>query len=296
MEELGGPGVHARNGVCQLVAADEDAATEAARRLLGYLPQPDRRPCSDAALPRARERRPGRRRCPPSRGGSTTSATWSERICRRRLGRRALGGRWAREHGHSLGPDRGTAGRRDRQPAAADRRRDRRRGGGEGGRLRRRSATASGCRSWSSSTPRASCRARRQEGAGVIRHGASLLRAFAGARVPKVTVVTAQGLRRRRDHDELEGPRRGSRLRLARRRDRDHGRAPGRRRGPSSPPRRGRRGVGRASRAALRAVRGRAPDRATAAATSGFVDAIIEPGDTRVRLAQALATIGGDGG
>ena len=35
---------------------------------------------------------------------------------------------------------------------------------------------------------------------------------------------SAQGLRRRRDHDELEGSRRRPRLRLARRRDRDHGR------------------------------------------------------------------------
>ncbi len=68
---------------------------------------------------------------------------------------------------------------------------------------------------------------KRQEEIGVIRHGASLLRAFAGASVPKRDPGPAQGLRRRRDHDELEGPRRRRRLRLARRRDRDHGRPPG---------------------------------------------------------------------
>lgn len=38
MEDLGGPGVHQRNGVCQLVAADEREGAESARRLLSYLP------------------------------------------------------------------------------------------------------------------------------------------------------------------------------------------------------------------------------------------------------------------
>jgi acetyl-CoA carboxylase carboxyltransferase component len=37
--ELGGPGVHARNGVCQLVAPTEPAAIALARTLLSYLPQ-----------------------------------------------------------------------------------------------------------------------------------------------------------------------------------------------------------------------------------------------------------------
>ena len=37
----------------------------------------------------------------------------------------------------------------------------------------------------------------KQEGLGVIRHGAKLLHAFAEAAVPKVTVVAAQGVRRR---------------------------------------------------------------------------------------------------
>jgi acetyl-CoA carboxylase carboxyltransferase component len=39
MAELGGPGVQARNGVCDLVAADDDAAVKLACRLLAYLPQ-----------------------------------------------------------------------------------------------------------------------------------------------------------------------------------------------------------------------------------------------------------------
>jgi len=39
MSELGGPRVHERNGVCDFVVADDLSAAELARRLLGYLPQ-----------------------------------------------------------------------------------------------------------------------------------------------------------------------------------------------------------------------------------------------------------------
>src|SRR6201991_1605601 len=39
MEELGGPRVHGRNGVAQLVAADAEEAIERSRHLLGLLPQ-----------------------------------------------------------------------------------------------------------------------------------------------------------------------------------------------------------------------------------------------------------------
>ena len=38
MEDLGGPGVHSRNGVCQLVAADDRDAAGLARELLALLP------------------------------------------------------------------------------------------------------------------------------------------------------------------------------------------------------------------------------------------------------------------
>ena len=38
-EQLGGPRVHERNGVCDLVADDDPGAAGCARRLLGYLPQ-----------------------------------------------------------------------------------------------------------------------------------------------------------------------------------------------------------------------------------------------------------------
>ncbi len=44
MEDLGGPGVHGRNGVCQLVADDEHDGARIARRLLAHLPAPIGRP------------------------------------------------------------------------------------------------------------------------------------------------------------------------------------------------------------------------------------------------------------
>jgi acetyl-CoA carboxylase carboxyltransferase component len=51
--ELGGPGVHSRNGVCDLVAASEPDAIALARRLLSYLPQSssDRSPARAAIEP-----------------------------------------------------------------------------------------------------------------------------------------------------------------------------------------------------------------------------------------------------
>jgi acetyl-CoA carboxylase carboxyltransferase component len=41
-EELGGPGVHGQNGVCDLVTADELGSLRTATRLLGYLPSNNR--------------------------------------------------------------------------------------------------------------------------------------------------------------------------------------------------------------------------------------------------------------
>ena len=55
----------------------------------------------------------------------------------------------------------------------------------------------------------------RQESAGVIRFGATLVHAFAEATVPRVTRDPAQGVRRRLHHDELQGPRRRLRVRVA---------------------------------------------------------------------------------
>jgi acetyl-CoA carboxylase carboxyltransferase component len=54
MRELGGRRVHERNGVCDLVAPDERSAVDLARELLGYLPQH-----AGGELPRASASAPG---------------------------------------------------------------------------------------------------------------------------------------------------------------------------------------------------------------------------------------------
>ena len=50
MDELGGPRVHSRNGVCDLVAEDDRGAAELVRDLLGHLPQSSSQP-PDPAIP-----------------------------------------------------------------------------------------------------------------------------------------------------------------------------------------------------------------------------------------------------
>ena len=131
----------------------------------------------------------------------------------------------------------------------------------------------------------------RQEQAGVIRHGASLVRAFAAARVPKLTVVLRKsygGAYITMNSRDL-----GADLVLA---------WPSAELGIMS----ARAAVGIVHRRDLRAAedpeteRTRLADgyaaehlRAEAAAASGFVDEIIEPADTRVRLAWALRTLAG---
>jgi acetyl-CoA carboxylase carboxyltransferase component len=131
----------------------------------------------------------------------------------------------------------------------------------------------------------------RQERAGVIRHGASLVRAFASARVPKLTVVLRKaygGAYITMNSRDL-----GADLVLA---------WPEAELGIMS----ARAAVGIVHRRELRAAddielaRERLADayadehlRADAAAASGFVDEIVEPADTRERLSWALLTLAG---
>jgi acetyl-CoA carboxylase carboxyltransferase component len=131
----------------------------------------------------------------------------------------------------------------------------------------------------------------KQEQAGVIRHGASLVRAFAAARVPKLTVVLRKsygGAYITMNSRDL-----GSDLVLA---------WPAAELGIMS----ARAAVGIVHRRELRAAsdveeaRARLAEayaeehlRAEAAAASGFVDEIIEPAETRARLAGALRTLAG---
>ena len=78
-----------------------------------------------------------------------------------------------------------------------------------------------------------------QEYGGIIKHGAKLLFAFAEATVPKVTVITAQGLRRRVRRHGVEAHPRRREPRVPDRRDRGHG---PRRRGQHRLPQRDREG------------------------------------------------------
>jgi acetyl-CoA carboxylase carboxyltransferase component len=131
----------------------------------------------------------------------------------------------------------------------------------------------------------------RQEQAGVIRHGASLVRAFAAARVPKLTVVLRKsygGAYITMNSRDL-----GADLVLA---------WPQAELGIMS----ARAAVGFVHRRELRdaldpeAERTRLADayadehlRAEAAAAAGFVDELVEPSETRGRLAAALRTLAG---
>jgi acetyl-CoA carboxylase carboxyltransferase component len=131
----------------------------------------------------------------------------------------------------------------------------------------------------------------KQERAGVIRHGASLVRAFAAARVPKLTVVLRKsygGAYITMNSRDL-----GADLVLA---------WPDAELGIMS----ARAAVGIVNRRELRAaddvdaVRAQLADeyaaehvRAESAAASGFVDELVEPAQTRERLASALWTLAG---
>ena len=166
MEDLGGPKLHGRNGVCHLVADDAADAVAADPPPARPAAAADRRAAA-AAAPVGRPRRPR-----PRRSSSPTEQrkVYDVRDVAARDPRRgqlprdlaALGA----EHGHRLRPPRRPPGRPDRQPAAPTRRRDRRRRLGEGGALRRLLRPLPACRCSSSSTPPASCPASAQEEAG----------------------------------------------------------------------------------------------------------------------------------
>ncbi len=131
----------------------------------------------------------------------------------------------------------------------------------------------------------------RQEQAGVIRHGASLVRAFAAARVPKLTLVLRKasgGAYITMNSRDL-----GADLVLA---------WPGAELGIMS----ARGAVGIVHRRELRSAEDPEAERmrladayarehlsAAAAAAAGFVDELVEPAETRARLAWALRTLSG---
>jgi acetyl-CoA carboxylase carboxyltransferase component len=287
---LGGPDVHDRNGVCHLVEQDVASAAARVRELLSYLPS-----ASGQAPPRATALDPAS----PDPGAFVPSAPRSVYDVRDALSGVVDGGslqelwpRWARNVVTAFA-------RIEGRPVAIVANQPRYLGGvldAEGSEKAAR--FVSFCDSFGLpliaivDTP-GFMPGSKQERAGVIRHGASLVRAFAAATVPKLTVVFRKsygGAYITMNSRDL-----GSDLVLA---------WPEAELGIMS----ARAAVGIVNRRELRAAddpeaeRERLADayandhlRAETAAAEGFVDEIIEPVQTRDRLAAALAAFAAGG-
>ncbi len=287
MDDLGGPAVHSRNGVCQLVAADEPAAAEIARTLLGLLPQSfgDEPPhVAEPASPLGP--------APDARVPAEARRVYDVRDVAQSIidggGLVEINRAWARNMVTAFARIEGRAvGIVANQP--------RRLGGVIDAAAAEKAALFVGaCDRFGLpivvlvDTP-GFMPGSGQERAGVIRHGASLLRAFAAASVPKLTLILrkayggavitmnskdlgadlvfawpqaeigimaarqAVGIVHRRELEAAED--------------------------------------GDAALADLAASYGSQHLNADAAAAAGFVDEVIEPVDTRSRLAWALATL-----
>jgi acetyl-CoA carboxylase carboxyltransferase component len=287
---LGGRRVHERNGVCHLVERDEEAAAARVRSLLSYLPSSageappyamPRDPAVDdpgAAVPREPRRVYDVRE---ALDGIVDAGSWLE-LCPR----------WARNMVTALARIDGRAvGVIANQPKYL--------GGVIDAVAAEKAARFVGfCDSFglplvvAVDTP-GFMPGTRQERAGVIRHGASLLRAFSAARVPKLTVVLRKaygGAYITMNSRDL-----GSDLVLA---------WPDAELGIMS----ARAAVGvvhrrelaaaedvESERARLAAVYADEHLRAEVVASGGHVDELVEPRDTRGRLAWALRTLAGPG-
>jgi acetyl-CoA carboxylase carboxyltransferase component len=285
---LGGPHVHERNGVCHLVASDELTAAARVRDLLGYLPG-----AAGDGPPRVLSRDPEL----PDPGAVVPTEP-------RRIYdvRRALAGivdadslfelcpRWARNVVTALA-------RIDGRPVGIVANQPRHLGGVLDAESSEKAARfVRFCDSFGVpllavvDTP-GFMPGSKQEQAGVIRHGASLVRAFAAARVPKLTVILRKsygGAYITMNSRDL-----GADLVIA---------WPDAEMGIMS----ARAAVGIVHRRELIAAddpdaeRHRLADAyarehlgAAAVAAAGFVDEIVDPADTRDRLSWALQTLAG---
>jgi acetyl-CoA carboxylase carboxyltransferase component len=285
--ELGGPDVHAKNGVCRLVAADELAAARTARELLGYLPSP-----LGSRAPRA----------VPAPTGADPAAPVPDEARRVYDVRDVIaaivdGGEslevspdWARSMVTALA-------RIDGRPVGVIANQPRRLGGVIDAAAAEKGALfVSDCDRFGLplvalvDTP-GFMPGTRQEGAGVIRHGAALVRAFAAASVPRLTVVLRKAYGGAVITMNSKGlgadmvfawPQAELGIMAA-------GQAVGivhRRRLAES--------NGDELLADLAAAYAAEHLTADAAAASGFVDEVIDPADTHDRLAWALASLEGD--
>jgi acetyl-CoA carboxylase carboxyltransferase component len=186
MDELGGTRVHARNGVCDLVAEDDVAAAELARELIAHLPRSSAH-SPDPIIPEE-----------PLGGdpGETVPAdprkVYDVRSVIRRIGDRSamleLSPRWARNMvtalirlgGHPVGV---IANQPHHLGGAIDSAASE-----KAARFIRR-CDAFGLPLLVLVDTPGFLPGTKQEAMGVIRHGAGLLHAFSAARVPKMTVV-----------------------------------------------------------------------------------------------------------
>jgi acetyl-CoA carboxylase carboxyltransferase component len=285
---LGGPRVHERNGVCQLVERDEAAAAVRIRALLSYLPS-----CAGSPSPRAASLEPtladpGDVVPSESRRSYDVRAALAGIVDEDSL--LELSPRWARNVVTCLA-------RIDGRPVGIVANQPRFLGGVLDAEASEKAARFVGfCDSFGVpllavvDTP-GFMPGSRQEQAGVIRHGASLVRAFARASVPKLTVVLRKsygGAYITMNSRDL-----GADLVLA---------WPEAELGIMS----ARAAVGFVHRRELRDASDPETERdrlaaayadehlrADAAAAAGFVDEIVQPADTRARLCSALRTLAG---
>ncbi len=287
---LGGPRVHDRNGVCHLVEADELSAARRVRELLAYLPS-----AGGQTPPRALSRDPEL----PDPGAvvpdESRRAYDVRDVVRAVVDRGSLLEIWPRWSRNVV-----TAfARLDGRPVAIVANQPKYLGGvldAEGSEKAARFvglATGFGLPLIALVDTPGFMPGSRQEQAGVIRYGASLVRAFAAAPVPKFTVVLRKsygGAYITMNSRDL-----GSDLVLA---------WPQAELGIMS----ARAAVGIVNRRELRVAGDDEQDdlrdrlaaayaeehlQAAAAAEGGFVDEIIDPAQTRARLAAALTTLAG---
>ena len=186
MEELGGPRVQEKNGVCQIVASDERDAIRRVRDLLSFLPGaigdqpppaiPLRAPLRDPSALLPAQARQVYDMCDVIRA-ITDTGTMLE-----------LGAQWARNMVTALA-------RIEGQPIGIVANQPRRLAGVIDTAAAEKAALfVNACNRFGLplvvfvDTP-GFMPGRRQEASGVIRHGASLVRAFAGASVLKLTVI-----------------------------------------------------------------------------------------------------------
>ncbi|MDX6609374.1 MAG: hypothetical protein QOF85_1299 [Solirubrobacterales bacterium] len=291
MRELGGPRVHERNGVCHFVVDNDRAAAELAARLLSYLPQH-----AAAESPRAIGR-PAAVDDPGAALPSSPRRVYDVRaVCAGIVDEGSLlevAPRWARSiltafariDGRAVGvvanQPRYLGGILDAESAQ------------KGARFVERCDAFGLPLVVLVDTP-GFMPGVEQESAGVIRFGATLVRAFARASVPRLTVVLRKAYggafiaMNSRDLGadlvfawpgaEIGVMSAESATTIVRRREL----------AAASDP------VG--LRQALASAYAREHLGAEVAAAEGFVDEVIEPGQTRERLAGALSALGSDGG